>query len=198
MPRSIRQARSEFFARAGFAPDGGYEDTTAEADFGGVRYQVANGPLRRQALRIHDLHHLVTGFDTDWRGEAEISAWELGSGGGGRHLYAWNIALWGLFTGLLAIPERTWQAFKRGRARSNLYVRDPEVDALLAQPEERLEQMTQGPTRWFPDSVAFAGVSAAALLWGTLASFVVPIFALRSALSGVCPCQMACGELSPS
>lgn len=199
MPRSIAHARSAFFARAGFAPDGGYQDATAEAAFAGLPYQVANGPLRRAALRIHDLHHLVTGFDTDWQGEAEISAWELGSGGGGRHLYAWNIALWGLFTGLLGIPARTWRAFQQGRSASNLYVQDVDVDALLPQAEKRLQDLTRGPRRWLPDSLAFAGVSAAALIWGTLASLVVPFFALRSVLSQSCPCPWACGgAISPT
>jgi ubiquinone biosynthesis protein Coq4 len=28
-------------------------------------------------VRLHDLHHLVTGYPTDWKGELEISAWEI-------------------------------------------------------------------------------------------------------------------------
>ncbi len=30
--------------------------------------------------RIHDLHHVLTGYATTWTGEAEIAAWALASG----------------------------------------------------------------------------------------------------------------------
>lgn len=196
MPRSIARARSDFFTRAGFASDGGYQDLVAEAEFAGLPYQVHNGSMRREALRIHDLHHLVTGFATDWKGEAEISAWELGSGGGGRHLYAWNIALWGLFTGLLAIPTRTWRAFQQGRMRSNLYVADVDVDALLPEPEQALQALTQGRANWLPDAGLFGLLSVTALVWGAMAMMVVPLFAFRSALARACSCPLACGSMA--
>jgi hypothetical protein len=35
---------------------------------------IPNPPSRRRAIRIHDLHHLVTGFSTDLAGEAQVSA----------------------------------------------------------------------------------------------------------------------------
>ncbi len=31
------------------------------------------------AVRVHDVHHVVTGDGTAWIGEAEIGAWEIGS-----------------------------------------------------------------------------------------------------------------------
>lgn len=117
----LSDARSRFFARWGFGADGGYEDAWATAAFGPLEYTVPNLPARVDALRRHDLHHLVTGYDADWQGEAEISAWEIGSGLGPLP-YAWLIALWGLFTGL-ALPSRSLRAFARGRRSSNLYRR---------------------------------------------------------------------------
>ena len=42
--------------------------------------KIPNTEGRRRAVRIHDLHHVVTGYQTDLRGEAEIGAWELASG----------------------------------------------------------------------------------------------------------------------
>lgn len=188
MPRTVARARSDFFLKSGFAPDGGYDEPWSEALFAGLPYRVRNGPLRRAALRIHDLHHLVTGYDTDWRGEAEISAWELGSGGAGRHLYAWNIALWGLFTGLVAAPERTWRAFRRGRQRTNLYVRDVDVDALLPSPETELQLLTAEAPPRIPAGPAFAAFALLAMAWGALATLVVPAFALRAGLRAHCAC----------
>ena len=31
-------------------------------------------------MRYHDLHHILTEYDTTWTGEAEVSAWELATG----------------------------------------------------------------------------------------------------------------------
>ena len=69
-----RQARARFFRESGFAADGGYDEDWSDAEIGGLRYRVRNGPARRAALRLHDLHHVATGYGVDWRGEAEISA----------------------------------------------------------------------------------------------------------------------------
>jgi len=37
----------------------------------------------KESVTLHDLHHLVSGYDTSWRGEHEVAAWEIGSGGCG-------------------------------------------------------------------------------------------------------------------
>jgi len=118
---TLREARRRFFAASGFATDGGYDDRWADAQFGPLPYSVPNPAMRAAALRVHDLHHPLAGYTADWRGEAQISAWELGSGGGGRYIYAWFVALFGLVTGLLALPRATWHAFVRGRGSRNLY-----------------------------------------------------------------------------
>jgi len=166
---TVRAARSAFFHASGFGADGGYDDPWAEAAFGPLRYRVPNGPLRAAALRLHDLHHVATGYATDWRGEAEISAWELASGAG-RQPYAWLIALWGLFTGLLAHPRPTWAAFRRGRGSRNLYgaafderlldARVGDLKAALAVADDR--PATAG------GALVFAGWSALALGLGAL------------------------------
>ena len=129
---TLRQARQRFFAESGFAPDGGYEAEWNEAEFGWLRYRVPNTPGRAAVLRRHDLHHLLTGYPATWQGEALVSAWELAAGAGPLS-YAWIIALWGLFTGLVGLPLETAQAFFRGRGARSLYGED--VDSIdLHQP----------------------------------------------------------------
>ena len=39
-----------------------------------------NTDSRKRAVPLHDLHHILTGYKTDWMGEAEIGAWELRAG----------------------------------------------------------------------------------------------------------------------
>lgn len=177
MSVSVRAARSRFFASSGFPADGGYDDEWADAEFGPVVYRVPNLRARARALRIHDLHHLVTGYATSWRGEAEISAWELGSGWG-RHWYAWIIALFGLFTGLITQPGATLAAFARGRRSANLYGRD-DVEALLDRPLGELEQMIHAPSSvraGVLDLVSFAATALVALAFGAVAIPFVAAF----------------------
>ena len=205
---TVRQARDRFFADSGFSPDGGYADEWAEADFGAVRYRVPNLPARRAALQRHDLHHVVTGYASDWRGEAEISGWELGSGAGW-YPYAWLIALWGVFTGLIQHPGPTVKAFLRGRHSTNLYRYEASTEAILEQPvstlRESLSVLSAGADPWQDRSVAaraadvlaLAGWSTASMLLGLISILpagVLLILAWRPqlpALTGFscCPCR---------
>jgi hypothetical protein len=117
---SVREARAHFFQAAGLGADGGHTDRFVHFRIGPLRMAFPNFPARRRAVRLHDLHHLATGYDTTWTGESEISAWELGSGCGG-YLVAWMINLMVLPLGLVLAPGRSWRAFRRGRASDTLY-----------------------------------------------------------------------------
>ncbi len=178
LQRPLREGRRRFFAAQGFAPDGGYDDPWAEASFGPVPYAIVNTRARADALRVHDLHHVLTGYDTDWRSESWISAWELGSGGGGRHVYAWFIALFGLWVGLWVSAGTTWRAYLRGRGSRNLYA---EVD-----PSSWLERSI-GDVRQalaIRDEPRSARVLDAGLfgLWTLAATAMAAVFVLGSPL----------------
>lgn len=180
---SLGQARARFFAINDFGADGGYEEPFQDAVLAGIPYRTPNPPARAAALRRHDLHHLLTGYSTDWLGEARISAWEVGSGGPGRVLYAWTIALWGMFTGLLGDPRGMLRAFVRGRGSDNLYGVDVD-DALLSRGLSEVGHTLQvraalpDPAIWHPavpagvrglDAVVFAAWSVAATVYVALA-----------------------------
>ena len=191
---TVLRARARFFHDAGFAADGGYDDPWAEADFGLLRYRVPNGPRRAAALRLHDLHHVATGYATDWRGESEISAWELASGGAKTTVYAWLIALWGIFVGLVLHPGPTLRAFARGRGSRNLYgLRfDPRWLSLSVeqlQAELRV-QPERDPTP--ADLVAFAPWAAASVLLGL--DSLLPALALVGLASArdLLTCPLGC------
>lgn len=118
---SVRESRALYFARAGFAPDGGYGDRWVKLKAGGlVVFAFPNTKSRVRSVRLHDIHHVLTGYDTTWVGEAEIGAWELASGCG-RHVPAWVLNLGAVAIGMLIAPRRTFRAFLRGRRSGNLY-----------------------------------------------------------------------------
>jgi hypothetical protein len=83
--------------------------------------------LRRDGpIILHDVHHMLTGYGFNWRGELEVAAWELGSGGCGWHLLYWLDRLTFFLIGLVSAPRVTLRAFLHGFHGHNLFGRDPE------------------------------------------------------------------------
>jgi hypothetical protein len=116
---TLAQARERYFAENGFSAR--YDDRWIKVNVGPRKLPVLpNTAPRVAAVRIHDLHHVVAEYDTSWRGEGEISAFELASGCG-PYLAAWVLNLGGLSIGFWFSPRRVWQAFVRGRNARNLY-----------------------------------------------------------------------------
>ncbi|MFP6661205.1 MAG: hypothetical protein VCB78_07095 [Myxococcota bacterium] len=81
----------------------------------------------RGIVALHDAHHLLTGYGTAMRGEAEIAAWELASGGCGKSWLMWSDRISVLFLVAPFYPRAFARAFRRGFRRRNLYRLDPEA-----------------------------------------------------------------------
>ena len=130
---TVRDARADYFARNGFST-AAYEDRWVHVKILGIPIVFPNVKSRRRAIRFHDIHHVVTGYDTSLRGEAQIGAWEIAAtfpDRGREYLAAWvlNTSVFGM--GLVLAPRRVYRAFVRGRHCSSLY-RLGWSDALLA------------------------------------------------------------------
>ena len=116
----VREARARYFAENGLG-DGGYGDRFVVLRVAGVPALVLpNTKQRVRSVRIHDVHHVLTGYATSWRGEAEIAAWELASGCRD-HWAAWGLNLSAALIGLCFAPRAVWRAFRHGWRCRNLY-----------------------------------------------------------------------------
>lgn len=127
---TIEAAVARFFERFGFSGDA-YTARWFAIHIGRFAVYLPNLPSRVKVARFHDIHHVLTGYPANWRGEAEIGAWELATGC--RRLFvAWFLNGGAVLVGLFAWPGAVWRAFQRGRrTRTNLY-HDFEYDALLS------------------------------------------------------------------
>lgn len=103
---------------------------------GPIPVPIPNPPARRRALRIHDLHHLVTGYRTDLPGEFQISAWECAAGLHNEPL-AWIFCPSGTLGGMLRCPHLTVAAYARGRRSRTLFGQDPQTADALTLPGAR-------------------------------------------------------------
>ena len=74
---TLRQALQDYFEANDFGADGGYEDRWVKFKVGPIPIVFPNFAARRRAVPMHDLNHIVTGYETDLVGEGEISAFEI-------------------------------------------------------------------------------------------------------------------------
>ncbi len=164
--QTLREARARYFEANGFGVTGGYEEKWVKLAFGPLRFGFPNSEGRVRAVRYHDLHHVMTGYETDWVGEAEIGAWEIASSCRD-HTAAWILNLYAMQVGLWIAPRAVWRAFVRGRHSRNLYA-EPFGDGLLEERvgdmQKRLDLDAAPPAPVLADRLAFAGWSATAVL----------------------------------
>jgi hypothetical protein len=118
---TVGEARDVYFRDNGFTL-AGYTDKWVKLKLGPIPIAFPNAPSRQAAVKLHDLHHVATGYETTWTGEAEIAAWEVGAGCG-RYWAAWFLNLSALGLGMWHSPRRLFRAFARGRRSTSLYDR---------------------------------------------------------------------------
>ena len=128
---TVRAGRDAYLAENRFTV-AAYDEPTTEANFFGLRVRVPNTPRHRRALRVHDLHHVVTGYGTDLIGEGEISAWELRRGLRPCGAYVASIVTAGAAFGFLIAPRRIIRAFQRAAGKRSLFhLKEEDYEGLL-------------------------------------------------------------------
>jgi hypothetical protein len=116
----IRDALQAYFSKYHFA-EGGYNQRFFKIKLGRLFIPLPNIKARVDAVKIHDVHHLLTGYSAHWKGEVQIGAWEIASGCGPYYV-AWLLNLGSFMVGMFLFPSALLKAFLRGRsAKTNLY-----------------------------------------------------------------------------
>ncbi len=129
---TLREGRDRYLAENGFTMGTYTEEWTRIPVMFGIHATLPSPLQRRQALRMHDFHHVVTGYGTDLAGEAEISAWEVSRGLRGVGPYVRTLILTGYLQGMVLRPGRTRRARRAAPGQGSLFGRNAEYDALLA------------------------------------------------------------------
>ena len=183
---TLREARRAYFDANGFGPDGGYGDKWIKFKFGWIPVILPNFASRVRAVKVHDLHHLVTGYGTDLVGEGAISAYEIG-GGCGDYVAAWLINLMGMSWGVILAPRVCLRAFARGRRSRSVYHRavdDELLDRTVADLRAELEIPSADLSPTLQERVGFTAWIAIAWVWSlvVLAIAMAPVLILVWAL----------------
>lgn len=115
---TVRRARAEYLAENGFTVEAYGARWTGVSAFG-IPFKVPNTPRHQWGIKLHDFHHIATGFGTDLAGEGEISLWEARRGLRALGLYTATIVVIGSLGGTLLAPRRAlaaWRASGAGNA----------------------------------------------------------------------------------
>jgi hypothetical protein len=119
--KTPRELLAQFYEKYGLGDDGGHSDNKVRIEISkNMYFYLPNWDERRRALLIHDIHHLVTGYHSDFQGETEISSWEIGSNCR-NYWAAWILNAYGMTAGFWFNLPGIFQAFVRGRHSLNLY-----------------------------------------------------------------------------
>jgi len=141
----LKDARDRYLAANGFSVQD-YKASTFTLGILGLALKFPNTKGRKRIIPLHDLHHVLTGYRTDWAGEAEIGAWELR--GGCTTLEAYFLNASGVVIGLFLCPGRVWRAFRTAAGQRSLYRADVPYEQLLQmtvrEARERLGIPSQG------------------------------------------------------
>lgn len=128
---TVRQARDAYLAANGF-DTAGYTAPTFALPVFGRTVHLPNPPSRQRAVARHDLHHALTGYGTDYIGEAEIGIWELRAGCNTPFL--WFINSMAVLLGVFLSPTRLLRAWRSAAGARSLYLDDRDLETLLAMP----------------------------------------------------------------
>ena len=168
---TLGEARADYFRRSGFPDDGGYSERWIKVKVWRFPIWLPNTAGRVEAVKLHDLHHVLTEYSTTWRGEAEISAWEVGSGGLCSFWAGWWLDLMNVAQGLVVNPRGVYRGFMRGRQSKNLFAtefNDKLLGSAVGEYRYRLGLEHIQRSASFADYAAFA-------FWVTLAGFIYSI-----------------------
>ena len=137
----LKDALQLYFSKYHFA-DGGYNLKWFKIKVGPFYISLPNTRDRIAAVKIHDIHHIVTEYTADLRGEAEIGGWEIASGCS-KYYVAWILNFGSFFYGLVFFPTALFRAFLNGRkTKSNFYYNTIYDDVLLNKTVGELRNLT--------------------------------------------------------
>jgi hypothetical protein len=178
--RTPREILSKFYSDNNLPPDGGQSSGCVEIKLSkNFRLYFPNFNERRKAVLKHDMHHLLTGYETTVCGESEISAWEIASGCKS-YWAAFLLDTSGLMLGFLINYYGILKAFARGRRTKNLYydmlsdekaldMQVSELRSLLF-----LDKYTQNTKPTFTDFIQFSLFSVFGALFSILSWVLIP------------------------
>ena len=178
--KTIRELLPGFYKEYNLGMDGGQSSSSVRIELTkNLTLYIPNFTARRKAVLKHDIHHIVTGYRSTFKGESEIGAWEIGSGC--RHYWAaWVLDASGFISGILFNLWGVLKAFARGRRTRNLYYDNIPDDKALEMKQSEIQKLLlldkypKNTSPSFIDILIFAVYALAGLIYSVLSMLLIP------------------------
>ncbi len=179
--KKLRDLLPEFYRQYDLGDDGGQSNPFVRIEFTKkFSLYIPNFKARKKAVLKHDIHHIVTGYKSTFKGETEIGAWEIGSGCK-NYWIAWMLDMSGMMSGFLFNLPGVLKAFARGRRTKNLYyhiISDEEaLDMTVDEIREilLLNKYSENTKPGFFDIIIFLGNAFLGLIYSILSILFLPV-----------------------
>jgi len=178
--KTLKELLPEFYKEYNLGEEGGnYKSSVRIEITKKIVLYIPNFKARRNAVLKHDIHHIVTGYHSTFKGETEIGAWEIGSGC--KHYWAaWVLNASGVMTGIIFNLWGILKAFARGRRTINLYHDTVSTEEALNMKLSELEKcllLDKYPKNTRPsfvDIILFGVFSFFGLIYSILSILLLP------------------------
>ncbi len=175
--KTIKELLPGFYKEYNLGMDGGQSSSFVRVEVTKkITLYIPNFKARRKAVIKHDIHHIVTGYRSTFKGESEIGAWEIGSGC--KHYWAaWVLDASGFMTGIVFNLWGVLKAFARGRRTRNLYYDDISTEEALNMKVSELKKclsLDKYPTNTKPTFVDLLLFAFFALIFSILSILLLP------------------------
>ncbi len=144
---TLRHLLQEFYTEYNLGENGGIQDSKVTIEVTkSFHFYIPNFDDRRKAVLKHDIHHLITGYKSDFKGETEIAAWEIASGCT-HYWVGWALDLSSFALGIFFTPRGIFRAFVRGLRSGNLYYDQVPDEQALNSTVPELQQLFHIPPK---------------------------------------------------
>lgn len=174
---NVEQALNNFYDQHGYGEQGGINKKWDNIKFGPLALPLPNLESRRKNIYLHDIHHLVTNYDTTWLGESSVSSWEIAAGGWNNLLFPWFLSLWAMAVGVMLYPGRSYQAFRAGLLMNNALTGQLSKEEMLSLNLDNLRNRLQRSEPRKKSYFWWAGLSL--LIWWSPLLIGVIVYLLR-------------------
>lgn len=144
--QTVHEALEAFYLQTNLALNFSNKHLLVKAKIGRFPIYMPNFSLLSN-IYVHDINHMITGYKLTWKGEFELSAWEIAAGGWGKNYVAWYLCLMGVALGVFSFPKALWIAYKKGSQQTNAHflVNSKEQILQLSFDELQQQMLTQKP-----------------------------------------------------
>jgi hypothetical protein len=178
--KTLAELLPDFYKKYGLGQDGGQGSSIVRIELTKkIILYFPNFNARKKAVLKHDIHHIVTGYRSTFKGETEIGAWEIGSGCR-KYWAAWILDMSSVMTGILFNCWNVVKAFARGRRTRNLYhhiISDKEALQMKRSEMQHALYLDKYPENTRPgitDALLFLLLALAGLLYSIFSIALLP------------------------